>query len=93
MSNARTIEERVEAAASSILNGGFNDSFRMAEAIEREFADVVETDSRVVALEEAVAAFLASSGHDHAPMPNCNLGQPVCDAYKLRAALKPLTEK
>ena len=49
----RSIEERAEATTSLIVSGGYNDSFRMTEAIKREFADVVETDSRVTALVEA----------------------------------------
>ena len=60
MSNARTVEERASAAQVDMAEQKLHptkDAFTVRAIIRDRFADVVETDSRVVALVGAARCF------------------------------------
>jgi hypothetical protein len=60
MSTHRTVEERADAATRAYTGSWGYDHYRsqLSEAIQHEFADVVETDERVRELVAAVEDFI-----------------------------------
>ena len=95
MSNARTVRERAIAAAIETL-ATYTDGFRQenqeaatrngADKIEREFADLVETDARVRALVEAATRMVQGALSEYGKHP---CGSCKANAEALCAALKP----
>ena len=108
MSNARTVEERATAAAAQIYDG-VSAPVWAANVVKREFADLVETDNRVVALVEAARKIPAPIvKYKSGSIRYCDLCQMEADWkdhfiplkhaddclwVALQTALKPFTEK